>query len=108
MDIYIPSKNIAIEYNGLYWHSEKLGKHKDYHLDKTKLANSLGVRLIHIFEDEWKGNKDVVKNRLRHILGCVKGMIYARKCTISEINTDLKDNFLLFHFDLNMKFLSVN
>lgn len=70
IDVYIPSKKIAIEYNGLAWHSEKF-KHyeaKTYHLMKTNLCNEKGIRLIHIFEDEWLEKKEIVKSMLTHIL----------------------------------------
>ena len=52
LDIYIPALNIAIECNGLYWHSNKR-KSKTYHLNKTKACEKRGIKLIHIFEDEW-------------------------------------------------------
>ena len=42
LDIYLPDQKIAIEYCGLYWHSELRGKHQDYHLTKLRLS------LIHI------------------------------------------------------------
>ena len=36
LDIYIPSKKLAIEYNGVYYHSEYSGlKDMTYHLSKT-------------------------------------------------------------------------
>ena len=35
LDIYLPEKKIAIEFNGLYWHGEKQ-KGKDYHEKKMK------------------------------------------------------------------------
>jgi hypothetical protein len=60
IDIYLPELKIGIEYNGLFYHSESRGKHKTYHLDKTKLAESKGVKLIHIFEDEWLYKQDIV------------------------------------------------
>ena len=31
LDIYIPKKKIAIEYNGIYWHSTALNKDMFYH-----------------------------------------------------------------------------
>lgn len=88
LDIYIPSKKIAIEYNGLYWHSENGGgKDKNYHLNKTKTCELKGIRLIHIFEDEWIYNKDIVKNKLKSILNVSdKNGIYARKCKIVKID----------------------
>ena len=49
LDIYVPERKIAIEYDGLYWHS--LGD-KIYHLNKTNICESKGIHLIHIFENE--------------------------------------------------------
>lgn len=85
IDIYIPSMNVAIEYNGLYWHSEELGKDKLYHSNKKKLCNEKGVDLIQIFEDEWIYKPDIVKSILTSKLGKCENIIYARKCTVSEI-----------------------
>ena len=45
MDIFIPNLNIGFEYNGLFWHSEKMGKNKNYHLDKQNLAKSYDIKL---------------------------------------------------------------
>lgn len=53
LDIFIPSKNLAIEFNGNKFHTEWFGgKTRQYHLQKTKMCNEKGIRLIHIFEDE--------------------------------------------------------
>ena len=93
LDIYIPDKKLAIEYDGLVWHSEKFGKDRNYHLNKTLLCEKKGIRLIHIFEDEWLEHKDIVKSKLRHILGCDNGLpkIFARKCTIHNIDKVYKE-----------------
>jgi hypothetical protein len=95
LDIYIPSKKIAIEFNGNYWHSEIAG-HKDrqYHLNKTELCKKSGIQLIHIFEDEWINKQQIVKNRLKHILGYTKYKLHGRKCSIKIINTKTKNKFL--------------
>lgn len=98
LDIYIPSKKIAIEYNGLYWHSELNGKDKKYHINKTSLCKNKGIRLIHIFEDEWINKEDIVKNKLRHILGCLSNKVYARNTIIQEITSSEKNAFLdIYH-----------
>ena len=87
LDLYIPSKNIAIECDGLFWHGEiGGGKNKKYHLDKTNKCEIKNIRLIHIFEDEWVNNKELVKSKLKHILGNnISKKIHARKCIIREI-----------------------
>lgn len=95
LDIYIPSKNIAIECDGLYWHSEVGGnKNKYYHLNKTELCEEKDIRLLHIFEDEWINNESVVKSKLKHILGKSENKLYARKCKIEEISIKEKNDFL--------------
>lgn len=94
LDIYLPKFNIAIEFNGLYWHSEKQGKTKNYHLDKTKKCLDVGVKLIHIFSDEWKEKSDVIKNRIKYILNIRDEKIYARNCKVVKLTKDEKQKFL--------------
>ena len=96
IDIYIPSKKIGIEYNGLLWHSEKFGKDAKYHLYKTEECNKIGINLIQIFEDEYINHKNIVLEKLRHILGKDnnKEKVYARKCIIKLIATEYARDFL--------------
>jgi len=99
LDIYIPSMNIAFEYNGLFYHSEsvdgKFGVTPKYHLNKTNTCLEKNIRLIHIFEDEWILKKEMVKHRIKQILNCSSAeKIYARKCLIKEIDPKTKNEFL--------------
>ena len=86
LDIYIPLHNLAIEYNGLYWHSEEYIS-SDYHLNKTIECEKKGIQLIHIFEDEWLYKQDIVKSRLSNILGLTPNKIYGRKTQIREVSS---------------------
>src|SRR5690606_31366039 len=70
VDILIESHKLCIEYDGLYYHTERNGKDRNYHLNKTILANNLGYSLIHIFEDEWIRNKNLILNKIIHLIGC--------------------------------------
>ncbi len=95
IDILIPEKKIGIEYNGLYYHSENMGKSRLYHLNKTRLMNNIGYGLIHIFEDEWLNNKELIKNKISHLLNKNQSVsIGARKCKIREISKEEKNYFL--------------
>jgi hypothetical protein len=85
LDIVIHSHKIAIEYCGLYWHSELNGKDKKYHKNKMELANEKGYRLITIFEDEWLHSQEIVKSRLIHILGLQTNKIGARQLSVKPI-----------------------
>lgn len=97
LDIYIPEKKVAIEFDGLYWHSESQGKGEDYHLNKTELCEKNGVRLVHVFEDEWRNSQEIVKDRIKSILGIGQQRIFARKCKVKVINYEMSSLF----FDRN-------
>lgn len=92
IDIYSEQCQTGIEFNGLYFHSENF-KHKGHHSDKSKMCADANVRLIHIFEDEWRDNKDICKSMLAHKLGKSKKSIPARKCSIKIVPPKLKRIF---------------
>lgn len=93
LDILLYTKKLAVEFDGLYWHSDKF-KDKNYHLNKTRKCEEKGVQLIHIFEDEWVNKQDIVKARLKNLLGLNSERIGARKCIIKEIDSKVKNQFL--------------
>jgi hypothetical protein len=95
IDIFLPEFNLAIEYDGIYWHSERSkGKGIDYHLSKTLSCQKKGVHLLHIFESEWKTKKDIVKSIILAQLGIFEKRIMARKCDIKEISSMESEVFL--------------
>lgn len=93
IDILIPEYNLGIEFNGVYWHSESKGKDKQYHLNKTIEAEKYGIRLIHIWEDQWMNTPLIVKSRITSLLGKNK-TIYARKTTVKEVDSKTSAAFL--------------
>ena len=94
LDIYMPDKKVAIEFDGLYWHSEENGKNANYHLNKTVECEKNGIRLIHIFEDEWNEKREIVKDRIKSILGVGQKRIFARKCSIMQLDSKTANDFL--------------
>lgn len=89
IDILSKQNNFGIEFNGLYWHSDVIDKTTKYDLlNKTKLCKDLGVKLMHIYSDEWEYKKNICKSMIKNRLGlCNK--IFARKCKLKKI--DKKD-----------------
>lgn len=81
LDIVIPKCKLAIEYNGLYWHSEEQGKDRFYHVNKTTLCEQHGYQLFHIFENE---NIEIWKSVIINKFGLSK-KIYARKTELREL-----------------------
>ncbi len=93
LDFYSPEHHLALEFNGTYWHSTMVDIPKTYHLDKSKVAENQGIRLIHIYEYEWNDERirPIIISMIRLALGYVDRKIYARQCTIREIsNKDAK------------------
>ena len=94
LDIVIPEKKIAIEFNGIYFHSESILHNPFYHLMKTELCEFKGYRLIHIFEHEWDFQQKIIKEKLKAMLGVEQEKVYARKCIVKEISVKEKNEFL--------------
>lgn len=95
LDILIPSKNIAIEYHGLYWHSSKMNYDKYKHRKKYDQCRTKGIRLIQIFEDEWLNKPELIKAKLLHILGIEPDKkVFARKTQIDTISSSEANKFL--------------
>lgn len=104
LDFVIPEKKIAIEFCGLYFHSEALLVEtrknfnidiRKYHLWKLEECLKKGYNLITIFEDEWVLKKDIVKARIQQITNNSSSKrIHARDCIIKEIESKDKIKFL--------------
>jgi len=98
LDFYIPKHDFAIECDGIYWHSEiGGGKGRDYHVSKTRNCEAQGIQLMHVFEDEWKHNQDIVKSVFRAKLGLIDRILYARNTDIRQLNTNQEREFLESH-----------
>jgi hypothetical protein len=99
LDIYLPALKIAIEYCGLYWHSDIHSRiNNTYHSAKYARCAALGIRLITIFEDEWIHNRSLVEQKLTAIIGRdSRKPLHARKCDIVSVSKNEKASF----FDQN-------
>lgn len=101
VDILSHVDKVGIEVNGCKWHTEWFGK-KDskYHLNKTSLCNEKGYSLIHIFEDEWVNNREIVEWKLRHLFNKNLSLkkISGRSVVVREIpKSDAYDFLGKFH-----------
>lgn len=95
VDILIPSYSLAIEYNGLKWHSDEFSKDRNYHLDKTENARKKGYRLIHLWENDWNENKELQLRFIKHQLGITGLKIYGRKCRVeTSVSKEVVNQFL--------------
>jgi ssDNA-binding Zn-finger/Zn-ribbon topoisomerase 1 len=94
MDLYIPEKRLGIEMNGIYWHSDEY-RDKNYHAKKQEEAEAAGIRIVHIFDDEWKDKRAIVERVIKHTLGISEEVkIAARHCSVSAIPASEARNFM--------------
>jgi len=121
IDIYIPNRNIGFEFNGIYWHSDRY-KDINYHQVKTNYFKDRGIRIVHIWEDDWLYKTDIIKSQINNWLGLTPNKIWARKCHIKELDNViefLNDNHIqgsdksiiklgLFHDDILVSVMTFN
>jgi hypothetical protein len=103
LDILCVDNNFAIEFNGLYYHSDKFKYDKLYHNKKTLASRKMGISLFHIWEDKWDNRKDIIKSMIKHRLGMTENRVYARKTSIKELSKmEAKEFFDNNHLDGNV------
>ena len=92
IDIYLPEINLAIEFNGTYWHSEYF-KSSTYHQMKHKKCLKKNIQLIQIWEDDWEYKQDIIKSIILNKLN-KSTKIFARKCIIKNVENKESSIFL--------------
>lgn len=87
LDIYIPSINLAIEFNGVYWHSTER-KEKGYHQMKRRLCEDKGIRLISVNEWDWLEKRGRIERIILSAIGKNNNKSApARKCLVVGVST---------------------
>lgn len=104
LDFYFPKKGVAIEFNGDFWHSYNHfvstgmtpSQAKNYHYNKTKMCEDMGIHLIHIWQHEWiiSDYQTRIKSILKGELGLTSNRVFARKCTIKEVPQEEYKSFV--------------
>lgn len=97
LDIYIPTKKLAIEFDGLYWHNTD-SHDIMYHLKKTEECKEKGIQLLHVLEHEWQYKSPIVKSIILAKLHIFEKVIFARKCKVKSLtNTEYREFLLENH-----------
>jgi GNAT superfamily N-acetyltransferase len=96
LDLFSDKLKLAIEYCGLYWHNEGSPepRGKWYHYNKYAKCLDKKIRLITIYSDEWINRKPQVKNLIKSVLGYNTTRIFARKCSILELDKNIAKTFI--------------
>ena len=107
LDFYIPKHKIAIECNGSYYHRYP-AKFKDYHYKKYLQCREKGIRLLSIFDVDWRNRRKKIEQLIENIF-IPKTKIYARKCTIIKLSyKEVKEFTDLYHLRGSSHYQSIN
>jgi len=93
LDIYLPEYKLAIEVNGVWFHSSKFKHDPKYHDNKFKACNALGIKLLQFWDYDIKKKENLVKSMIMANIG-KSHRIYARKCIIKELSSSMYAGFL--------------
>lgn len=88
IDIYLPKLNIGFEFNGVYWHSLEQ-KDNDYHLNKTLYFREKGIKILHIWENDWINENYKIRTMISNLINGT----YIEKYNIKKIDEDIFKNF---------------
>lgn len=108
LDIVVPERHIAIEFNGCLWHSELKDKSRNSHYDKMCAAESEGYRLLFVWEDDWRSRQDIVVREIAYKLHAAERLslvlpdlnpkcwerVGARKLHLGEVRGHVVSEFL--------------
>ena len=82
-------KHIGFQYCDLLKYSEKyFGYKRDTLQELHQKYEDQGIRVIHIFSDEWINRTDICKSIIRASIGIFKERYYARKCRVEYITKE--------------------
>ena len=74
LDIYLPDINLAIEFNGIYYHSDEMIRNRtnnifktaeEYHKYKSNKCDDKNIKLLHIDEQDWLDDKFNLLNNIK-------------------------------------------
>jgi len=94
IDFYLPDYNLCIELNGVFWHSELMGKDRHYHLRKTKACEQQQLQLLHLWDYQFDANSELIRSMLMHRLRKTNATLGARKTKIQLLSSAQYREFL--------------
>lgn len=84
-DVFSEEAGVGFRMMGI-WKDSELNADKNGAKMAQEAYEKSGRRLVHIYEDAWKEKKEIIKSRIKNILGKSE-RIWARKCEIRNVET---------------------
>lgn len=86
-DIVIPSRRLAVEFNGTVWHSLRFKPNRRAHIEKRLAAEKAGFRQITVWQDDYADNEHGIQEMLRRVLTGAGHRIHARECCVDTVDS---------------------
>jgi len=93
LDFFLPEHNLAIEINGVYWHTEQFNKHSRYHLNKTQECAQLGIELWQFWDYEIEQLWELITQKLLSRMQIQQKKTGARKLKVVNVSKEQKSAF---------------
>lgn len=81
VEVDIQAGDLAVEFNGVYWHSEAAGRDRRAHQAKHAAIAKAGLQLLTVWEDDWSKpeRREIIVRTLAHRLGASSSLENALK-----------------------------
>lgn len=98
LDLVVPGLGVAFEFNGVYWHSDRIpGRGGDYHVRKREACEAAGLRLVSVWEDDWLERREAVLEHVRGVLSAPeRPLVRASACALGLVGLDAVDGASMF------------
>lgn len=94
LDFLIPEYNLAIETNGLYWHSVIGGKkNRKYHYDKFMACKERGIKLYQFWEPDIIKKPQIIESMIVNAIGKTPVKKFARNGDVLVIPPQIFKSF---------------
>jgi len=94
LDFYLPEYNLAIECNGLYWHSSHNMTSVDCHYQKFKMCDDKNIQLLQFWCNDIKQKYNIVESIIKNKIG-LSNRVFARKCEVKDVDGTMTRQFLV-------------
>lgn len=91
LDLLFEKHKVAVEINGIYWHSDEY-QEKHTHVHKTEKCADKGIKLLHFTDRQIDGKQEIVLSMIKNALR-ISDKLNARDCDVRQVTFNEYDQF---------------
>lgn len=85
---------VYLNVDGLYWHSQKIDRDKNYHFRLRERFEKNGLRVLQFRSNEIKSQIHIIKSIVDNAAGKTSRKVHARKCEVGFVDAPSAREFL--------------